>query len=50
MENPESETEISIINTIETMVTLLRIAEVYGIAWNYQRYFCGAWQNGVVPF
>ena len=43
MENPESETEISIINTIETMVTLLRIAEVYGIAWNYQRYFCGTW-------
>ena len=29
----KSETEISIVNTIETMVTLLRIAEVYGITW-----------------
>ena len=27
------EIEISIVNTIETMVTLLRIAEVYGITW-----------------
>ena len=29
----KSETEIFIINTIETMVTLPRIAEVYGIIW-----------------
>ena len=29
----KSETEISIVNTIETMVTLPRIAEVYGITW-----------------
>ena len=29
----KNETEISIINTIETMVTLPRIAEVYGIIW-----------------
>ena len=27
------ETEISIVNTIETMVTLPRIVEVYGITW-----------------
>ena len=33
MGNPENETEISIVNTIETMVTLPRIAEVYGINW-----------------
>ena len=83
----KNETKISIVNTIETMVTLPRIAEVYGItwtnlsekanwnsccitlvvwvvrlilagkgesfktpSWNYQRYFCGAWQNGVMPF
>ena len=29
----KNETEISIVNTIETMVTLSRIAEVYGITW-----------------
>ena len=29
----KSETEISIVNTIETMVTLPRVAEVYGITW-----------------
>ena len=29
----KSETEISIVNTIETTVTLLRIVEVYGITW-----------------
>ena len=29
----KSETEISIVNTIETMVTLPRTAEVYGITW-----------------
>ena len=29
----KNETEIFIVNTIETMVTLLRIAEVYGITW-----------------
>ena len=29
----KSEIEISIVNTIETMVTLPRIAEVYGITW-----------------
>ena len=29
----KSETEISIVNTIETMVTLPRIAEVYRITW-----------------
>ena len=29
----KNETEISIVNTIETMVTLPRIAEVYGITW-----------------
>ena len=29
----KSETEISIVNTIETMDTLSRIAEVYGITW-----------------
>ena len=28
-----SETEISIVNTIETIVTLPRIVEVYGITW-----------------
>ena len=32
-ETQKSETEISIINTIKTMVTLPRIAEVYGIIW-----------------
>ena len=32
-ETLKSETEISIVNTIETMVTLPRIAEVYGITW-----------------
>ena len=84
-ETLKRETKISIVNTIETMVTLPRIAKVYGIIWtnssekanwnsccitlvvwvvrpiigrkwrilhdrNYQRYFCGAWQNRVVPF
>ena len=29
----KSETKISIVNTIETMVTLPRIVEVYGITW-----------------
>ena len=29
----KSETEISIVNTIKTMVTLPRTAEVYGITW-----------------
>ena len=29
----KSETEISIVNTIETIVTLPRIVEVYGITW-----------------
>ena len=29
----KNETKISIVNTIETMVTLSRIAEVYGITW-----------------
>ena len=29
----KSETEINIVNTIETMVTLPRIAKVYGITW-----------------
>ena len=32
-ETLKRETEISIVNTIETMVTLPRIAEVYGITW-----------------
>ena len=32
-ETQKSETEISIVNTIEAMVTLSRIAEVYGITW-----------------
>ena len=32
-ETLKRETEISIVNTIETMVTLLRIAEVYEITW-----------------
>ena len=32
-ETLKRETEISIVNTIETMVTLRRIAEVYGITW-----------------
>ena len=32
-ETLKKETEISIVNTIETMVTLPRIAEVYGITW-----------------
>ena len=32
-ETQKSETEISIVNTIETMVILSRIAEVYGITW-----------------
>ena len=32
-ETLKRETEISIVNTIETTVTLLRIAEVYGITW-----------------
>ena len=86
-ETLKRETEIYIVNTIETMVTLPRIAEVYGISWtnlsdkanwnsccitlvvwwsdrystgkgesfttpsrNYQRYFCDARQNRVVPF
>ena len=32
-ETPKRETEIFIVNTIETPVTLPRIAEVYGITW-----------------
>ena len=32
-ETLKRETEISIVNTIETTVTLQRIAEVYGITW-----------------
>ena len=32
-ETLKRETEISIVNTIETMVTQPRIAEVYGITW-----------------
>ena len=32
-ETLKRETEISIVNTIETMVILPRIAEVYGITW-----------------
>ena len=32
-ETLKRETEISIVNTIETMVTLPRTAEVYGITW-----------------
>ena len=32
-ETLKRETEISIVNTIKTMVTLPRIAEVYGITW-----------------
>ena len=32
-ETVKRETEISIVNTIETMVTLPRTAEVYGITW-----------------
>ena len=32
-ETLKRETKISIVNTIETMVTLPRIAEVYGITW-----------------
>ena len=32
-ETLKKETEISIVNTIETMVTLPRITEVYGITW-----------------
>ena len=33
MGNPEKRNRISIVNTIETMVILPRIAKVYGITW-----------------